>query len=564
MRYYVLVTDYDGTIATHGKVNRKTVDALKACKDSSRKIILVTGRELKDLKNVFPEFELFDLIVAENGALIFEPMTRKEILLGERPPQNFIDELIQKNVTPLSIGKVIVATWEPNELVVLQAIHNAHIEYQVIFNKGAVMVLPPGINKASGLHAALDQMQISPHNAVAVGDAENDQAMFRIAECSAAVANSLDSIKKEATIVTTGEYGSGVEELISSLIKDDLSFAAPLIKKSELVIGKRDEEVFSLDAYRNGILVAGTSGSGKTTLTTAFIESLVETQYQFCLVDPEGDYTDFPDAVVIGDSNHLPVIEEAIKVLENPEQNVIISLLGIPFDKRPYFFNDFILKFTELRNKTGHPHWLIMDESYQLLPIKIEQTILNLPAMMKCLLVISTTPKNLNSSIFRFIDTVFVIGDEPAQLLSDFADRKGANNNFTSVLPLPKGKVWVWEESKPEPYIIETKKPKHLNKRHIGKYATGDMKYNAFIFTGPKNKTHLRATNALLFAHMAEGIDDETWDYHLKRHDYSKWFANSLHDDKLAEMAKEVENTEEDSIISREKILSMIKVTYAT
>lgn len=167
MRYYVLATDYDGTIASHGKVDKKTVEALKACKDSSRKIILVTGRELKDLKNVFPEIELFDLIVAENGALIFDPKTRNEILLGERPPQNFIDELIQNNVAPLSIGKVIVATWEPNEAIVLQAIHHAHIEYQVIFNKGAVMVLPPGINKASGLQAALDHLQMSAHNAVA-------------------------------------------------------------------------------------------------------------------------------------------------------------------------------------------------------------------------------------------------------------------------------------------------------------------------------------------------------------------------------------------------------------
>ena len=393
-----------------------------------------------------------------------------------------------------------------------------------------------------------------------LGDAENDQAMFRIAECSAAVANSLDSIKKEATIVTNGDHGSGVAEMISSLIKDDLSFAAPLIKKSKLVIGKSDEESFSLDAYSNGILIAGTSGSGKTTLTTAFVEALVETKYQFCLVDPEGDYTDFPDAVVIGDSNHAPVIEEAIKVLENPVQNVIICLLGIPFDRRPYFFNDFIIKFTELRNKTGHPHWLIIDESYQLLPLKMEETIINLPAIMKCLLVISTTPKDLNSIIFKFIDTLFAVGNEPDQLLSDFADRKGANNKFPSVKPLPKGKVWVWEFSKSEPFIIETKKPKHLNKRHIGKYATGDMKYNAFIFKGPENKMNLRATNALLFAQMAEGIDDKTWNYHLKRHDYSKWFANSLHDDELAGLAKQVENSDTDPTNSRDKILSMIKV----
>ncbi|MDE3183762.1 MAG: HAD family phosphatase [Bacteroidota bacterium] len=210
MRYHVLATDYDGTIALHGKVDNETIEALKRCKTSSRKVILVTGRELDDLTTVFPEYELFDLIVAENGALIFDPASRKEILLEERPPENFIHELRQKHVTPISVGKVIVATWEPNEVAMLQGIQNAHIEYQVIFNKGAVMVLPPGINKASGLVAALDHLKISVHNAVAVGDAENDQAMFRIAECSAAVSNALDSIKKEATIVTQKDYGEGV------------------------------------------------------------------------------------------------------------------------------------------------------------------------------------------------------------------------------------------------------------------------------------------------------------------------------------------------------------------
>ena len=73
MRYHVLAVDYDGTIAHHGKVDGQTIDALKRCKQSSRKIILVTGRELNELMRLFPEYGIFDLIVAENGALIYDP-----------------------------------------------------------------------------------------------------------------------------------------------------------------------------------------------------------------------------------------------------------------------------------------------------------------------------------------------------------------------------------------------------------------------------------------------------------------------------------------------------------
>src|SRR6185312_4031073 len=248
MRYHVLATDYDGTIALHGKVDNETIKALQQCKASSRKLVLVTGRELDELLTIFPEYKLFDLVVAENGALLFDPASKQEILLGEKPPDNFINELKQRNVSPLSVGRVIVATREPYEATLLQAIHTAGIEYQVIFNKGAVMVLPPGVNKAAGLQAALDQLKISMHNVVAIGDAENDQAMFRVAECSAAVANALDSIKKEATIVTQKDHGAGVAELIDSLIENDLASADEQLTQSRLVIGKRDGHNFSFSA----------------------------------------------------------------------------------------------------------------------------------------------------------------------------------------------------------------------------------------------------------------------------------------------------------------------------
>ena len=562
MRYHVLATDYDGTIALHGKVDDETVEALLKCKASSRKLILVTGRELDDLLTIFPEYKLFDLVVAENGALIFDPASKQETLLGEKPPENFINELKQKKVSPLSVGRVIVATWEPFEATVLQAIHKAGIEYQVIFNKGAVMVLPPGVNKAAGLQAALDHLKISMHNVVAIGDAENDHAMFRIAECSAAVANALDSIKNEATIVTRYGHGAGVAELIASLIENDLAFADKILKKSRLVIGKKDDHDFSLSAYRNGILVAGSSGGGKSTLTTAFMEALVETKHQFCIIDPEGDYTDFPNAVVIGDGDHEPVADEVMALLENVAQNAVVCLLGIPLKKRPFFFNEFIAKFNALKNKRGHPHWLIIDESNHLLPAEIEDSFFSIPDNLNNMLLISTTVKNLNRSILKYVDTVIAIGDQPAHILSDFARIKDADNMFREVHALPKGSAWLWEVTQAKPFVIETRKPEHLSKRHIRKYATGDMIHNAFIFRGPGNKLNLKANNALMFVQMADGVDDKTWNFHLKRHDYSTWFADSLHDDELAQLTKEVESTVTDAETSKEKILSHVKARY--
>ena len=84
--------------------------------------------------------------MAENGALIYRPATREERLLGERPPQKFVDMLRAKGVGPISVGRSIVATWEPHEKTVLETIHECGLELQVIFNKGAVMILPAGVN----------------------------------------------------------------------------------------------------------------------------------------------------------------------------------------------------------------------------------------------------------------------------------------------------------------------------------------------------------------------------------------------------------------------------------
>src|SRR6185436_19155803 len=136
----------------------------------------------------FPQIGVFDLCVVENGALLYVPSTGERRELGEPPPQALVDTLRARGV-PISVGRSIVATVEPHETVVLQTIRSLGLEHPVIFNKGAVMILPPGINKASGLRHALNELGLSARNLVAAGDAGNDHALLDAAEYSVAVAN---------------------------------------------------------------------------------------------------------------------------------------------------------------------------------------------------------------------------------------------------------------------------------------------------------------------------------------------------------------------------------------
>ena len=218
MTIRTLATDYDGTIATHGTVDPDTIDSLRRLRDAGGTLILVTGREMPQLEQVFPELALFHLVVAENGALLYWPKSRKERPLCDPPEESFVRALKERGVKPLSVGRVIVATYEPHETTVLQTIRDLGLERQVIFNKGAVMVLPSGVNKASGLDCALDELSIDAADVAGVGDAENDHALLQMCGVGAAVANALPSLKEHADLVLTGRHGAGVTQLIERIL----------------------------------------------------------------------------------------------------------------------------------------------------------------------------------------------------------------------------------------------------------------------------------------------------------------------------------------------------------
>jgi hydroxymethylpyrimidine pyrophosphatase-like HAD family hydrolase len=237
MRYHVLACDYDGTLAHDGRVHRTTLAALEQLLGTGRQLVLVTGRELRELLDIFPDVNLFTRVVAENGALLYHPATKKERLLAKAPPAEFVAALRQRGVSPLSAGSVVVATWRPLETIVLRTIADLGLELQVVFNKDAVMVLPSGVNKATGLAAALAELGFSAHEAVGVGDAENDQAFLSLCECAVAVANALPAVQKGADLVTRGDHGRGVEELIGHLIADDLAFLEERLHRHRLLLG---------------------------------------------------------------------------------------------------------------------------------------------------------------------------------------------------------------------------------------------------------------------------------------------------------------------------------------
>lgn len=224
VRFLALAADYDGTLATHGRVDSVVIPALRRLRDSGRKLLLVTGRQLPDLKEVFPEVALFDRVVAENGALLFRPSSGGEVLLCDPPDPALIAALRARGI-PFSTGQAIIASDDAHHAEIAAAIHQLDLAagVHIALNKGSLMVLPAGVDKSTGLKAALEELAIAPSNVVAVGDAENDATLLAACGCAAAVANALPQIKRNADLVTACGHGAGVVEVIDQLLDNDLA-----------------------------------------------------------------------------------------------------------------------------------------------------------------------------------------------------------------------------------------------------------------------------------------------------------------------------------------------------
>jgi HAD superfamily hydrolase (TIGR01484 family) len=564
MYFFALATDYDGTLALGGAVDDATLRCLEKLRESGRRLVMVTGRRLEDLIAVFPHVELFDLLVVENGAVLFDPAERSEELLCEPADPRLVAALQAERVEPLSVGRAIVATWQPNEHRVLQAIRDLGLELKIVFNKGAVMVLPGNVNKATGLAAALTRLKLSPHNVVGVGDAENDHAFLMASGCAAAVQNALPAVKETADLVTRGDHGSGVCELIDAIIADDLAQSA-VGRRHRVPLGRvvgEDRDAY-LDPRGGATLITGISGGGKSTLTTAFLERAAEAGFQFLVVDPEGDYVEFGHAIVLGNRDQAPRREEISQLLSEGA-SIVANLLAIDVEERRGYFGALLPDLHRMRIEIGRPHWLVLDEAHHLLPTHWQPAEATVPRDLPATILVTTHPKGLARPLLATVTTVVVVGRSPQAMIDEFAALTGLAAPVLPETSLAEDEVFVYRPGNGMDRV-RFDPPKHKLKRHARKYAEGELgEEKSFYFRGPESALNLRARNLSMFLQLARGVDERTWLHHLQRGDYSRWFRDAIKDEELADAAAELETQAGSGAqATRERMEALITERYA-
>jgi hypothetical protein len=283
------------------------------------------------------------------------------------------------------------------------------------------------------------------------------------------------------------------------------------------------------------------------------------------VIDPEGDYDVLEDATVLGSPDRAPSVDECMQLLGKPNQNAVINLVGLELSDRPAFFMTLFARIRDLRAKTGHPHWLIVDEVHHVLPADWKPAELNLPQELDGVLMISVSPSAVSSTAVRLVETVIVIGEKPAEMLREFAETNGTPVPGSPLVKLPKGEALIWHKASAEPprhFVVEPCKT--ARRRHVRKYAEGELpEERSFYFRGPDKKLNLRAPNLIVFTDLADGVDADTWLYHWRRGEVSGWLRRCIKDEELTVQVQALEKqVPDDADASRKAVREVIERKY--
>jgi hydroxymethylpyrimidine pyrophosphatase-like HAD family hydrolase len=567
---HVFACDYDGTIASHGQVAEATAQALGRVRESGRKLLLVTGRMLPDLRSVCPDADrMFDAVVAENGAVLYFPGSRETKVLGDPPEESLLEALRQRGVR-FDVGASIIATDEPFAEAALAAIRHTGVERTLVFNKGALMLLPGGVTKRTGLEAALATMELSAHNTVCIGDAENDHVFVAMAECGVAVANAIPALKERADYVTRTPNGTGVVEFIDEHLVNDCVELIPRLPRHRLPVGETAAgDPVALPAHGTRLLIVGPSGSGKTTLTGALVERIDDTGRSALLIDPEGDYqtlSDLERVVVLGGTGEraLPTPDELHQLLRRPTSSLVLNLSAMTRVEKVAYATKVLGVVASVRSTSGVPHWVILDEAHHVLPADGSPAVELLRTGPESLCMITLVVEDLAPEA-RTLPTAVASTELGAFAAALQALRNGAVPTAVPGGPLERGEAALaWLDDPPRTVRLRVARRRVQHRRHVRKYTEGELPPDrSFFFRGPSGALNLRAANLTRFVELADGVDEATWAHHLERGDYSTWLRDMIKDPELATQLAALETAGDAPAESRRRVLGAIRARYA-
>lgn len=296
-------------------------------------------------------------------------------------------------------------------------------------------------------------------------------------------------------------------------------------------------------------------------MTVGLLERLEARGFQFCVVDPEGDYEELAIAVATGSHDHAPVPERVTELLRKTGTSVVANLLGVKPEDRPGLFKSLLAEFTKLRGRTGRPHVVVVDEAHHMLPADADPGDPEAIAG-RGLMFVTVRPDALPARVIDYVDRVIALGDEPGAVLRQFCGAAGLPEPEFDA-ELVKGEMVTLSRADPTPRKLRVMPAASLHRRHVRKYAKGTLgEDKSFYFRGPEQRLNLRAQNLTMFVQLADGVDDDTWEFHRRRGDFSRWIESSIKDDDLASEVAALEQDGQPPAAAKPAIRDAIERRY--
>lgn len=505
--FQVVALDLDGTVASQGRLSPQALDAIDDARHRGLTVVLVTGRIEAELQAEFPRIaDYFDALVLENGAVAV--VDGHTSALAE-PVDSVLDDALARRRLPYRRGEVLVAIDAEHAASVAEVIGELELDCQIIRNREALMVLPAGVTKGSGLCAVLSDMDFSPHNTLAVGDAENDLSMFGAAELGVAVSNAVSSVLRRADLVLEDADGAGVAGLLNGPYLTGARRFCP--HRRWVDIGTFDDGTpAQIPGSQGRILVTGATGSGKSYLVGLMAEQWIQAHYCVLVIDPEGDHVQLRQlhgVRLVDGRDHLPEPVDLVNSLD-PRTSLVVDMSGVAEETKMEYLHRLRCSAEAHREQHGFPHWVIYDEAH-LLGTEEEAHW----ARRGGYVLSSFAPAALPAGEIDSSDVVLTLSDDDDR--ADMASPRWATVRFGY--------------GPPRGFAIADRQTEHV--RHRRKYADVRLPDDRrFYFHTSDGHVIRPAATMEEFRSTIGRLDQRTLQYHLDRGDFSRWLDGTIAD----------------------------------
>lgn len=549
MKFRVLALDYDGTIAQDGQLNPDVRSAIMESRARGLAVVLVTGRILEDLRRVLGDLSLFDAVVAENGAVISFP-TGSSRSLGPPPPQKFLQEVRKRGIA-ISVGQCVVEADAQSAPEFLSVIRQMELPLLLLFNRGRLMVLPQGVSKGAGLRAALSALRLSVHNAIGIGDAENDHDLLSACELGVAVGWGSQSLKEKADEVLQGNGPGAVAGYLRGMM-NNLRIPPEKIGRYPLSLGTfEDGSPLAFALRGRNVVIAGDPQSGKSWVAGLACEQMILQGYSVCVIDPEGDYRtldSLPGVVILGGDDSPPQLPEVAQAVRHPDMSVVIDISHVAQQEKVKYLYTLLPMLAAIRRRTGLPHRIVVDEAHYFLHEPNIGELLDFS--LGAYTLVTYRISDLHPDVRKAAEVIIVKRiSEPEevrtlvemvtgqQIESEWKNTLGTLSISQAAL-LPRTPEAHGQLRK---FQLLPRLTSHV--RHKAKYLDVQLiEEQAFVFTningkpmGPPART-LKEFSSMLKIYPANILGN-----HARRGDFSSWITGVFHDHLLASDMRKIE-----------------------